>query len=436
MLDLGGTAAGGQIIDMAVTPTLLAVVAADHSIIVYRLPQSWSKDDPVCERILHLHGSSSEIGKPFKVEWVGKTPDPQLAIGGDKGVVLVDPTLGVKQLEDVVRKHKLYITDGVSGLLLDAGHADRQDLVDFCLNATHQALGLFSSSAIFSLYSVTTTARVWHRQFPSHLKKPGAPSSVFFCESNIMAGRDRNTHFDLIQIASELAVIGSVSFKAPPPCASDYHYTHAFYDQPRKIIWIAPFARGSLYGIRTRVKERGPFRVSQGEATDPWELVGEVQSAAMEPIMSFAQGITGEEEDLEVFYAHTKGFSMGRIQSSVLGEGEESMEMSVPSQKKQQEAVTVEQEQEVPSTPKPAQSSPVKVNEPPPAAPSVMKQDATVRAKPPAVSRKVSRANTVKSPTKTSAELVEVTSPQKPGGKAAVDPSVVADKNLKKVSSP
>jgi hypothetical protein len=61
-----------------------------------------------------MHGSSDETGSPFKVEWVRKGAEYLLAIGGSNGVVLVDPAHVGKRLDDVVRKHKVLFTEGVS----------------------------------------------------------------------------------------------------------------------------------------------------------------------------------------------------------------------------------------------------------------------------------------------------------------------------------
>lgn len=118
VITLGGSAASGQIIDMAVTPTLLAVVGADRSISAYRIPRSWSSDDPTCDRLIHLYGPSTDSGTPFKVEWVRKGSEHLLAIGGANGLVLIDPAHAGKRLDDVVRKHKVLIAEGVSSLCL------------------------------------------------------------------------------------------------------------------------------------------------------------------------------------------------------------------------------------------------------------------------------------------------------------------------------
>lgn len=88
VLELRKTARSGPVRDLAATPTLLAVVAADSSITVFRVPEHWDRDDLVCQEIAYFSPPSSS--RVLQVEWVTKASASALAIGTPSGVSLVD----------------------------------------------------------------------------------------------------------------------------------------------------------------------------------------------------------------------------------------------------------------------------------------------------------------------------------------------------------
>lgn len=353
-------------------------------------------------------------------------------------------------------------------------------MVDFCLNQTHQAIGLLSATSVFSLYSLATLNRVWHRPFPTHYTKDAVPSSVTFVESNLLVGRDQNTKFDLVQITTDLAVLGSITLTAPPPCPAESHYAHAIYNAAHQTIWVAPFARGSLIGVRYAIKGHAPIIVSQGQNKSPWDVLGEIHSTALEPIVSLTPGPTLPGQDLEVFYGDVKGFSMATIKGDVLLRVDEgsSFEISAPSQPRLEPAVRGKQEEvaarpaavvaeseaepttaqvDAPSTPvflvdTPSVPAPL-TPAPPLSAPSVpassapttpKKERATLEPEPPApapaISRRVSKAGSVAQSPKAQA-AVELSaasaqaSPLKQAPRATADVNGISEKTLKKVSS-
>lgn len=103
---------------MAVSPTLVAVVGADQSVSVFRVPRTWYKDDPPVERVATILPSDKSEGKAFKVEWIRKASSGEhtLAIGSESGVILVDPTkdLDGKTFDQLTQSNKLLDTEGVS----------------------------------------------------------------------------------------------------------------------------------------------------------------------------------------------------------------------------------------------------------------------------------------------------------------------------------
>jgi hypothetical protein len=280
-----------------------------------------------------------------------------------------------------------------------------------------------------------------------------------FCESNLLVGRDRNTRFDLVQITTDLAVLGSITLLAPPPCPAEYHYAHAVYDAAHQNIWIAPFARGSLIGLKYTLKGQAPVRVSQGESKAPWNVLGEVYSSGLEPIVSLVAAESREGQDLDLFYGHVKGFSMATIQADVLSHSEEgsSLEVSAPSQPRAVE-VAQESQEEAPSQPQAASVVPstasavgsaIKETVPPPAGPITPMQqglpipEAELSSAPSAtsapMSRRASKASAnAKSPAAQAAialpQAVNQSSPQKQAAGPNSIPSGLSEKNLKKVS--
>ncbi|KAK4683432.1 hypothetical protein P7C73_g6833, partial [Tremellales sp. Uapishka_1] len=206
------SSASGSILDLAATPTSIAIVGSDHSVHIYQVPATWEVDDPATIPLLNLAALGPQvgddtIGKATRVEWVRRDGEPDaLIIGGNQGVIIVpvDEWKGRTGLSihEVVGKTKVLKTNGI--------------LVDFALNHSSQAVGLLSASSHFTLYSVATLARVWHRVLPTAFPSL-TNSSVTFCESNILVGKANDTAFDLVQITLEMAVLSSIRLNAPAP---------------------------------------------------------------------------------------------------------------------------------------------------------------------------------------------------------------------------
>jgi hypothetical protein len=155
-------------------------------------------------------------------------------------------------------------------------------VVQFCLNATHQAIALISSSGYFCLYSVASLNKVWHRQLPS--SNTAAPlSSVRFCEAHIVVGRANDTMFDLVQITYELAVISTIKFTAP---ASQLSFGNAVYDSEHETLFISQFARGSVYAFRYKLKGAQPLRGITGPDATPILAFDAMAEFPIEPIVS------------------------------------------------------------------------------------------------------------------------------------------------------
>ncbi|ORX39427.1 hypothetical protein BD324DRAFT_619680 [Kockovaella imperatae] len=296
----------GPVLDLAVTSTLVAMIGVDHSVTVFQVPKNWTKDDPPTQMILHMtqkgaddEADTASIGALFRVEWVerGKS-EPLLAVGGPNGVIVFDPMSyrdrDLVTLADVSSEHKRLSTEG--------------RLVGFCLNASHQAIGLLSDSSTFTLYNVSNLNRVWNRKLPSKTNAE-APSSVQFCESNILVGRSNNTSFDLVQITVDLAVLTTISFAAKSPSPPHLHFGQAVYDASHTILWIAPFSRGSLFGFKYNLKGVHPAKANDLPAA--FDMFAEYP---LEPVLSLVIGPSRSTEDqTEMFFATPNGFNQVQI---------------------------------------------------------------------------------------------------------------------------
>ncbi|GMK56783.1 hypothetical protein CspeluHIS016_0306230 [Cutaneotrichosporon spelunceum] len=274
----------GPLIDLAVTDGALAVVLADGSVNAYRVPHPVGHDDPQYTLIFSLPpiqplsvSADKSLGDVNQVEWVRRDNESAanwLAIGGTEGVVIVKPESWAQQGplvdgRDMLANHRVLKASGL--------------VVQFCLNATHQAIALISSSGYFCLYSVASLNKVWHRQLPS--SNTAAPlSSVRFCEAHIVVGRANDTMFDLVQITYELAVISTIKFNAP--ASQQPSFGNAVYDSDNETLFISQFARGSVYAFRYNLKGTSPLRGVTGPDASPILAFDSMAEFPMEPIVS------------------------------------------------------------------------------------------------------------------------------------------------------
>jgi hypothetical protein len=193
-------------------------------------------------------GPEHSIGDINRIEWVKREGADWLAIGGTEGVAILNPS----SYEDKPKVNAREVLTSTRVL------KTAQPVVSFCLNATNQAIGLLSTSGYFCLFSVANLNRVWHRQLPSSAPNV-APSSVRFCEANLLVGRGNDTILDLIQITVELAVLSTIKFVAPSPSPPALHFAHAEYDSDKSTLIVAPFARGSVYAFHYALKASSRF---------------------------------------------------------------------------------------------------------------------------------------------------------------------------------
>ncbi|WVQ94883.1 hypothetical protein IAU59_001968 [Kwoniella sp. CBS 9459] len=310
VVQLPAAASHGPVADLAASGNLVATIGHDKTVVVTRVPNGWAKDDPETKFVFVCATIDSLVGVANKVEWVKREGKAWLAIGGAQGVVIIDPTAyetdnsdvgSVASLGDIAKEHKVLKTEGA--------------VVDFCLNHSHQAMAVLSSGGHVTLYNVANLNRVWHRPLPT-ASPTTPPSSIQFCESNLLVGKANNTHFDLIQITVDIAVLSTIKFNSPAPAPEELHYCQAVYDSAKSILFIAPFSRGSVYAFRYALKGQQPIKdVSKpdGPKVVAFDRVAEYP---LEPVLSLVSASRGAEEDAELFFATPNGFSQVTIPKS------------------------------------------------------------------------------------------------------------------------
>ncbi|ORY31618.1 hypothetical protein BCR39DRAFT_525930 [Naematelia encephala] len=310
MLHLPPAASDGFVVDLAVISTSVAIIGADRSITVFRVPVGWDRDEPPSAVVLHVTPSRTSktdgLGSLEKVEWVKKDGSDWLAVGGPDGVVIFQPEVvgrdGHATMEEVLEKsRKILRTEG--------------SVVSFSLNHSQQAIALLSSTSYLSLYNVANFSRVWHRQLPTAFAD-STPTSIQFCESNLLIGRNNDTLFDLVQITLDVAVLSTIRFLAPAPSQPVFDFAHAIYDTNRALLWVASFARGSLYAFRYALKGQPPIR---DVVKDNLQVVGfdKVAEFPLEPVLSIQLSPRSANEDFGMFFGHPNGFSLAHIDRTI-----------------------------------------------------------------------------------------------------------------------
>jgi hypothetical protein len=169
---------------------------------------------------------------------------------------------------------------------------------------------------MLSLYNVATLNRVWHRQVPSSAPS-AAPSSVHFCEASILVGRANNTHFDLVQITVDLAVLSTITFTSPSTLPQTLNFAHAVYDPQRSVLFVALYPRGSVYAFKYALKGKPPVQISKGEKAAAFSSVAEYP---VEPILSIVLGNKPQGEEAEMFFATPSGFDHAAISVNAIAE--------------------------------------------------------------------------------------------------------------------
>jgi hypothetical protein len=206
----------------------------------------------------------------------------------------------------------------------------------FCLNRAHGALGVISTDSHLTLYSVVSQTPVWGRALPTEASS-SPPTSVAFCETQILVGRENNTLLELVQITTEVAVLSSIRFTTPAPFP--LHFTQPVYDPERTVLWVTNFARGSLYGFHFALRGKAPVTGLSGSNSARIIAFDRMVELPLEPTLSFVvcegrPDIPIDESLLHLYYSTPSGVGDAYVETQVLaglldGEGVEPFVESV-----------------------------------------------------------------------------------------------------------
>jgi len=187
-------------------------------------------------------------------------------------------------------------------------------LLAFAINHTKSALALLTENQI-SLWNPKSRTCVWAKPIATDYPSL-TPSSIQFCEINVIIGRNRDTIFELVQLGSGYGVLSTIELVAPEPSPVEQHYSHALYDPIHGIFWVAAHARGSLLGFRYTLQNSKP--ISNGkEPPKRGSIVAfdKVIEIPMDPMVSFI--IKPRSDGLVVFYATSDGYSKVSINEKI-----------------------------------------------------------------------------------------------------------------------
>lgn len=97
MLQLRRSARNGPIIDLAVTPTSVAVVGADYSVTIFTVPETWDQEDLEGTEVSYLAPSPNV--PVSQVEWIQKHSSVCLAISTSRGIITLDKSTAASRDE-------------------------------------------------------------------------------------------------------------------------------------------------------------------------------------------------------------------------------------------------------------------------------------------------------------------------------------------------
>lgn len=190
----------------------------------------------------------------------------------------------------------------------------------FCLNQSQSAIAVVTSTEL-TLFNVSTKNQVWQK--PLLTTRPGSsPTSVQFCEANILIGSQNNQVYELVQITADYAILSSIKLVAPEPSPAELNYSHAIYDSASSILWVAAFARASLLGFRYTLKGVAPIKDASARSGSIVAF-DKVAEFPLEPVMSMVLRPASESDsedgngETSLFYAHPGGFSIATIDHAV-----------------------------------------------------------------------------------------------------------------------
>jgi hypothetical protein len=317
LLQLPESVTDTTILDIAATATMIAILAGDYSITVFEVQSTWHGDQSHGDLVAHIpligagrrQATRGLVGPITRIEVFEQSESQTtLAVAGSNGMAFVDVP-GTPSLDQVPKQYILAVEEGVSHFTDD--NADNQNLLAFAINHSKSAVALLTGSQI-SLWNSNGRSLVWSKPIATEYASL-APSSIQFCDTNLVIGRNRDTIYELVQVGNNHVVLSTIELVAPEPSPVDQHYSHALFDPTHGILWVAAHARGSLLGFRYTLKAYPQIKepVKKGSIV----AFDQVIEIPMDPIVSFV--MKPRSDGLVLFYATSDGYSKVSINEKV-----------------------------------------------------------------------------------------------------------------------
>ena len=99
------------------------------------------------------------------------------------------------------------------------------------------------------MINVSTLKRIWHKFVPTDSPKL-LPSSVQFCEANVLIGRNDDQAFELVQIVEPTHFLSSISFKPSGNQTETVPFLIANYDSARRVLLVSVPSQKALYSYK------------------------------------------------------------------------------------------------------------------------------------------------------------------------------------------
>jgi hypothetical protein len=284
-----------QVADLATQNGLVAAITTDGGLVVWRVPASWSEDDPECALVCATGPSDQDDRRLARLRWVSPA---RLAVCSPSAVWIVE----------VERSSEGWTCD--RPLELEAferqGSAVRiagRSIVDFSVHPTPNGgtqVAVVASDGSLGLHIVSASAGAqafWHGPLTNDV-----PSSIELLDSDLLLlGTERGTVLRLFSLATDASgrpdvsePLDEVRFEAPDATAV---FAKIEVDRLRDLVWVSNTARCSLYALR----------LDRGLTAGSRPLFGRaVEFALDDPVTSFVVKAT----DADVFVVSPSGVDM------------------------------------------------------------------------------------------------------------------------------
>lgn len=316
-----------QVIDLATNGGLVAAITTDGGLVVWRVPTTWTEDDPeYVPRSLHHSKASLDIVRfrscryqlvyatsPTEdesqrlshVRWITSS---QLAVSSSSEVCILD-------VDRLSARWNGSAPEVLQDINSEGGSVSRVqgcNVVDFAVHPTNGGHQLAIISADGSLQLCIVQAGIQVEEFWSGKVANEVPATVILLESDLLlVATEKATVLKLHTLSSDASgeldfsnSLDEVRFISPD---STPMFNKVEYDNRRNLLWISNTARNSLFALR----------LEQGSDVDSRAFFSKLAEFALdEPVSSFAL----KSADFDAFVVSPQGIDMLSFNSEMIEE--------------------------------------------------------------------------------------------------------------------